>query len=347
MTDEDWLRYRKRGIGASEVGTILGLNPYKASIELFYEKLGEDLNLNVENLAQFMGKEQEDFVANLWQYWDPSDPQPGAMINNYREKRVIRRCQRVNAYVHNPKYPWLFVSLDRKINHSNRNETPKSREDRFSETGVSYIGEGALEIKTIAGWEADKWEAGIPPSHVVQVQTQLLVCEFEFGELATLTDGRQFDVLPFERRQDIMDTILTRTKDFWDRVEKARAAMTRKFEGQRTFNYRMAQEAEAELAELEPSPDGSDAFAAYLKKKYNLAEPGEVIGGEEQLNHAETHRKIQEQIKALEGQKQYHENILKNSIRSEADKLTFGDRGFVSWRVDSRGSRRFLNKVKT
>ncbi len=39
MTDDQWYEFRDSGIGASEGSTVMGLNPYKSSIELFYEKI--------------------------------------------------------------------------------------------------------------------------------------------------------------------------------------------------------------------------------------------------------------------------------------------------------------------
>jgi len=325
MSPEDWLRYRKRGIGASEVGAIMGLSPYKSSIELFYDKIGEEIGYSIENMAMFMGKEQEPFIASMWQYWEGSQE---SMIANYRAKKLVRKCQRVNAYVHNPKYPWLFVSLDRKINkHGTR-------------------GEGTLELKTIGGWEADKWESGIPPSHITQVQTQILVCEFEYGELATLRDNRYFDVIPFEKHASICESVIGQTKEFWDRVEKARVILTRQFEAKRNFNQAAVDDLTAQLHELEPAPDGSDAFNDFLKKKYQIALPGERPGTLEQLETARAHKDLGEKIKELESQKQLHSNVLKNDIRDGCERLDFGANGYVSWKANTNGVRMFLNKVK-
>src|SRR5882757_6970524 len=97
MDREAWLRYRKDGVGASDCGTILGLNPYKSSLELFYDKIGEGLGYTVENIAMFLGKEQEEFIATLWEYWDPLIATQENMMENYRAGRQIRRCKRVNA----------------------------------------------------------------------------------------------------------------------------------------------------------------------------------------------------------------------------------------------------------
>lgn len=325
MNQEDWLKYRKRGIGASEVATIMGLNPYKSSIELFYEKIGEELGYSVENIAMFLGKEQEPLIADMWQYWGGDTE---SMINNYRTGNIVRKCQRVNAYVHNPDYPHLFVSLDRKIN-------------RYEKRG-----EGALEIKTIANYESDKWEGGIPPSHVIQVQTQLLVCEFDYGELATLKNGREFDVLPFERNETIIAAIIERTLEFWRRVELAREIVTSRFEAQRNFNYSLVEQCNANLQMVEPEPDGSEAFNNFLKEKYRIALPGERAGTIVELEDARAHKDAKGRIKELEDQARLFENKLKNTIRDGCDKLDFGLNGYVSWKTDSNGTRRFLNKTK-
>lgn len=40
MTNEEWLEWRNKGIGGSDVATICGLNKYKSALELWMEKLG-------------------------------------------------------------------------------------------------------------------------------------------------------------------------------------------------------------------------------------------------------------------------------------------------------------------
>lgn len=330
MSQEDWLRFRTRGIGASDVGTVMGFNPYKSSIELYYEKIGEDIGYNVENIYMFMGKEQEPLLADMWQYWDPhvSDDHVGTMIKNYRSKNVVRRCQKVNAYVQNPTYPWLFVSLDRKINKT------------------TARGEGALELKTIAGHESDKWEGGIPPSHVVQVQTQLLVCEFDHGELATLKNGREFNVLPFTYNKNICGAIIDRTKEFWDRVVEGRRLATVRYDAMRNHNQRLVDECNAKLQQIEPEPDGSEAYSDFLKEKYRIARPGEMAGTLENLQIAREHLEVKSRITELQNAARLKENQLKQVLRDGADRMDWGTSGYISWKTDANGVRRFLNKVK-
>jgi putative phage-type endonuclease len=323
MNYDAWLRYRKSGVGASEVGAILGLSPYSSSIELFYDKIGEQIKYNPENIFMFMGKEQEAFIAKLWQYWDGSEE---GMMANYRAGTIVRRCQRVKAYVRNPRFPWLFVSLDRKINK------------------YDGRGEGALEIKTIGGYEADKWEGGIPPSHVVQVQTQCAVLEFIFGELATLKDGRRFDVIPFDVNKEITEAIIDQTGDFWKRVTKARELLTAKYHAGTKFNYRLVDELTSQLAELEPSADNSTAYADFITSKFDRSSAGHRSGTLKELNDATRHKEIGGEITALEDKRRLFENKLKRSM-GDVERLTFGDAGFVSWKSDVNGARRFINKI--
>lgn len=334
MTSEEWLSYRQSGIGGSETATVLGLNPYKASIELFYEKLGAPI-FRPENLAMFLGKETEPLNADIWQYWPIDDKgMPLAdgeaiMIQNFREGKIVRKCHRVNAYVRNPDFPWLFVSLDRLINKQGQR------------------GEGVLECKNISGYAADQWEAGFPPGYVIQIQHQLIVTALLWGESSVMRDGRKYFVLPFEYHKDICDTIIAKTKAFWDKVVRGRELMTAKFEAERSFNHMAAQAIDAEIQQLEPEPDGSDAFSAFLKEKYKIALPGERPGDDADLLAARESKSLKERIKELSEAATQRDNELRSKMgHLDCDRLDFGKDGYVSWKQNTNGVRMLLNKSK-
>lgn len=325
MSREAWLTYRSNGIGASEVGTILGLDDYKSSLELFYYKIGDLPTLDTENIYQFMGKYQEDAIADLWQYWQDDEE---TMIKNYRDGKIIRRCQRVNAYVNNPDYPWLFVSLDRKINKTENK------------------GEGTLELKTISGYVADKWDGGVAPTYVPQLNTQMLVCGFDYGEMAILQDGRRFFVLPFEKSHTIQQVIITETKKFWDRVLEARKLVNEKYICLGEFNYKRAEELTAEIDKLAPDPDGSQAYSDFLKKKYKRPLSAERQGTEEEQRFAGVAAITAQKIKKEEEIKRLAENYLKAAMGDRFQMLDFGPAGRVYWSMTQGGNRVFRNKIK-
>lgn len=323
MSREQWLAFRKRGVGGSDVPTIMGMNPYKAEIELWYEKLSLIPELTIENIAMFGGKRGEDLVAeDYWPYWAGTEE---SVIENYNAGKVIRKCQRVNAYIQNPDYPWLFVSLDRKINrHGGK-------------------GEGVLEIKNTSGYEQDKWESGIPPSNLLQVTTQIFVTILEYGELAILRDGRKFDVFDIEKRDKIFQSIVVKTKKFWDTVIEGRKILTQKYEAIQQSNKRLADELQAQLELLEPEPDGSEAYEKFLKTKFrkSIAEAGLVKGTDEQYEMALAHKNIKEQMKKLTDNARDYENRLKRVI-GDGTAIDFGKGGRVSWAGEPK---RFANKI--
>lgn len=330
MSEDDWLRFRKRGIGASEFGAVMGLSPYKSNVELFYEKVGQGLNYSIESMAMFMGTEMEDFVARMWEYWGGDE---ASLIRNRRMKTKVRKMSNVNAYMQNVKMPHLFISLDRRIHKHFDEETKQDK------------GHGCLEIKTISGFESDKWESGIPPTHIAQIQGQLLVTGWKYGELAVLKDGRKFDVYPFERHNGMCNAILKQTKDFWKRVETARKLLTQQYEAERNFNTRKVRQIEAELQRIEPSPDASDGLANFLKEKYRNPEPqSERPGTLIELETAKKHLKLKDQQKKTNEQIQLCENTLKSSMR-DIEKITWPGEGFVSWKSDINENRRFVNKI--
>ena len=62
---EEWLQNRSKGIGASEAGTVLGLNPWETPYQLWRRKKGIDPP-KVENFAMVAGHLLEDAVAQFF-----------------------------------------------------------------------------------------------------------------------------------------------------------------------------------------------------------------------------------------------------------------------------------------
>ena len=62
---EEWLEARKEGIGASEVATIVGLNPWETPYQLWRRKTGLDPSKAMTTAMQ-TGHILEDGVAQYW-----------------------------------------------------------------------------------------------------------------------------------------------------------------------------------------------------------------------------------------------------------------------------------------
>ena len=78
LSSEEWLSYRRRGIGGSDAGVILGLNPYKSPWQLWLEKTGQT--------------EPDDLSTNEYVYWGTKqEPLVAERFFEETGKRVQRR----------------------------------------------------------------------------------------------------------------------------------------------------------------------------------------------------------------------------------------------------------------
>ena len=197
MPKSEWLKHRQNGIGGSEVGAILGLNPFQSSIELFYNKLGE-IEPKQENIPMFMGNFLEDKVAELYQYYEKDNE---TLIKNYNSGKKINKIERVNYLLSNKDYPYLLGNIDR----------------------VQTSPEKCLiEIKTISGFAMSSWESGIPVYFLAQIQAYLMITGLSLCKLVMLKDGRYLEVYEVRENKELQKHIAEMCTEFWKRVEGAR-----------------------------------------------------------------------------------------------------------------------------
>jgi len=310
FSEPSWKLFHFPCVGSSEAATVLGLNPYQSIIELYFEKVGIKPTYREDNIPMFMGKQLEDKIAELWQYWEGT---PESVVENYNQQKIIRKCRKMNAYAINKTMPWLFTSVDRIINR-----TPTSKE-------------GTNECKTIGGFYANTWENGIPPMYVIQLQDQILVLELDFGEMTILKDGRFLEVYPFDTAPNIQDRIREQTYEFYGRVK---AGIEFYLLSKYTEHDHEEQTLLAAVDQYSPEPDGSVSYRDYLNKTYD--DKGiEMKGGEEELCLAKDYVYFLEEIKKLETLQMKRANRLK-FIMKEAATLLLPE-GKVTWKQGTKG----------
>lgn len=200
MTREEWLEERKHGIGGSDAATILGLNPYKTTIQLWEEKTGrrEAEDISEKPYVKY-GTNAEDLLRQLFALDFP--------------QYEVRHEE--NTIIKHPEYPFLFASLDGKLIDK--------------ETGEM----GILEIKTtniLQSMQKEKWRDKIPDNYYCQVLHYLNVTGYSFvilkaqlkydydGEIKL--DTRHYKILR-EEVEDDLKKLLEEEIEFWTKyVEK-------------------------------------------------------------------------------------------------------------------------------
>lgn len=68
LTEEEWLAWRKKGIGGSDVAAALNLSPYKTARELYYDKIGVEpvIALPDRSITFTIGHLLEEVVAQIF-----------------------------------------------------------------------------------------------------------------------------------------------------------------------------------------------------------------------------------------------------------------------------------------
>lgn len=91
QNSDEWLQFRKEKIGASDAPTIMGSNPYKTPIELYYEKI-DPLFVSTGNKFTEHGKKYEE-TARQW------------------AENELGMTFFPEVHIHK-SHPWMMASLD-------------------------------------------------------------------------------------------------------------------------------------------------------------------------------------------------------------------------------------------
>lgn len=182
---EEWLEERKKGIGSSEVGTILGVNHFDTPYKLWRRKKELDPPVE-ETLIMRLGHLMEDSVATLF-----AEDSGAAIIKNTSGDWIAADKER----------PYLRVSPDRLY-------VPKGMKRTTSNYRV-------LECKTTR-LNIDKNDINsIPKYWWCQVQYQLYVLGCQYGTLAWIRNGTEFDYMEIERNDRFCEFMLEKLDAFW------------------------------------------------------------------------------------------------------------------------------------
>lgn len=173
---EEWLRYRKKGIGGSDAGAICGLNPYCSTMQVYYDKTTDDIE-DIDNEAMRQGREMEDYVAKRF------------------SEKTGKKVRRANAMFYDENNPFMLADVDRMVLGENAGLECKTASPFMAEY-----------------WSGDK----IPLSYQMQCFHYMSVCNADVWYVAVLIYGREFKVYKLERDEEIIANLIQLEKNFWE-----------------------------------------------------------------------------------------------------------------------------------
>lgn len=186
MNEQDWQEYRKnqKGIGGSDVATILGLNPYKSAFTLWLEKTGQIEPPEVNNEYVEWGNILEPVIR------DKFAKETGFEVTE-------------NPYVlQHDEHEFMVANVDGEV------------------IDPAYGGEkGILEIKTASDRMRAEWEEGPPHHYMLQIQHYLGVMGYQYAYVAVLIGGNHFKYFRIERDDYVIDKIIAAEANFTQQVE--------------------------------------------------------------------------------------------------------------------------------
>ena len=182
LTKEQWLRYRKQGIGGSDVASLLGISKWKSEIELWLDKTNQTNEPPVENEAMQWGTIMEPIIRNHF-----------AEVTG---KTVVE----LKAMLQHPEYPFMLADVD----------------------GVTVDDAGnpaILEIKTASEFKRSEWEEDVPAYYQTQIQHYLCVTGIKKAYCAVLIGGNSFKIYEVDADDEIQAMLIAVEKNFWNKVQ--------------------------------------------------------------------------------------------------------------------------------
>ncbi|HWQ88883.1 MAG TPA: YqaJ viral recombinase family protein [Desulfitobacteriaceae bacterium] len=181
MPREEWLAWRKKGIGGSDASIACGLNRYKSPVELWLEKTGQ----------------VEPQTAGEAAYWGTLlEP----LIRLEFAERTGLPIKQEQSLLQHSQYPFMLANLDGIVLDP-------------------VHGKCVFEAKTTNAFNSAAWLDRVQEEYQLQVQHYLAVTSLAGAYIAVLIGGNQFKWYFIARDEDLIALLIELEVRFWHHVE--------------------------------------------------------------------------------------------------------------------------------
>lgn len=175
LSRSEWLEVRRQGIGGSDVGAILGINPYKSPVQVYREKIGE-VGEQEDNEAMEHGRDLEGYIRIKFQ------------------QRTGKKVTKMPFVYQHPTHPFLLANIDGWVVDENAGlECKNVSEWRRNE------------------WENNQ----VPNEYKLQCNHYMSVMGADRWYVCAFIGGNKIEIREIERDQELIDTIEQRLEEFW------------------------------------------------------------------------------------------------------------------------------------
>lgn len=193
---EDAINARQHGIGGSDAGAVMGVNPFKSSYDVWVSRVTPGLH-DTPGESAYWGNRLEDVLAQEFAL---------------RQRRGVYHWPVV---LQSNRVPCMLASVDRFLT------TPTDA------PGTSYWGTSSinhqmteiLEIKTRAKSRISEWANGVEPVTWWQVQHYLAVTGLDKGWVCVLFGGQEFKIYEVPRDNASIEKLEVACAKLWGHVQ--------------------------------------------------------------------------------------------------------------------------------
>lgn len=178
MEKNEWLKWRIKGIGGSDVSVIAGINKFRSVFQLWLEKTG-----------QVVSEEKETDFTHFGTVLEP-------VVKKEFMRRTGLKIRAKRAILQSEEYPFMLADLDGVI----------------YEDGEMCI----FEAKTASAYKQEIWEKGVPEEYLLQIQHYMAVTGARKTYIAALVGGNRFFYHVVERDEELIALIIAMEKRFWE-----------------------------------------------------------------------------------------------------------------------------------
>lgn len=193
---EEWLVGRSHGLGASDIGAVLGVSKFKTPIQLWQEKTGKVKASDIsDNQRVQFGNDAEEPLRGMFRLMHPE------YELTFEPFTILRPVGRYSFLSCTPDGELVERETGRKGIYESKTATCLSRAD----------------------WE--KWNYQIPQTYFAQIIEQMFCGEFSFAVVWALLLNAEGDgslrAYRFERRdcEASIQDMLQKAEAFWGHVE--------------------------------------------------------------------------------------------------------------------------------
>lgn len=350
MSRAEWLHNRQNGIGGSDIGTILGLNPYFSGLELFFQKI----NLNFKGSEDhteptYWGTVDEPGVLKTGEYYSFEDGSYLSGAGKSLEGDYSGRLRKINEFPYmciNHKYPRFIANLDGIVNLHNptfkadciaecKTISRQAKEKWEKMTQQELLDRLASIIEKITGLKMPKEYGGkfihIPPYQFLQVHFYYVVLEpmlrkkkamIFYKESGRNYYGYEIPILP-----ELCEAIIEKANEFNKRVDAGKEIVKEYMSEPETMHMLLSQYIAPD--DVEDTP----AYSKFLSELFLNKEKEVVAKGDDEIfTYATEYNAAHKIAKEMEAKKQLANSQIKTWMyKNGCKKVTFDGKGQITF----------------